>query len=80
MIGGSEEVTRRTLLLLADTPPSPPRPDRSTVRWERFVDPDGVLDLRTRQRKADLAMRRHARQMAKKSVASRSTKAAKRKK
>lgn len=68
MIGGPAEVARRTQILMEETPPREYRPDRVTLRWERHVDPDGLLDPRTRRRKADQAMKRYLKKMAKRSA------------
>lgn len=45
----------------------PRRRDRVSERWEREVDPLGVMDPKERRRKADYAMRIHMLRMSKKS-------------
>lgn len=45
--------------------PAPRRRDRVSTRWERAVDPEGVMRPEERRRQADRAMRRYMRRLQK---------------
>lgn len=56
--------TSISIRLAEEEPPERQRrPDRVSTRWEREVDPDGVLGDRERRKKADAAMKKFMREM-----------------
>lgn len=50
-------------LVVAETNPRPRRRDRVSLRWERKADPEGIMTLAARRKKADRLMKNHMKMM-----------------